>query len=523
MNPFEESDDDSEGSLNPFGRESGTSDEREELTKLSVADDGNADEQQGNTVVAVEEGEGEGEGGCSSNKNNGGAKLRSEVNAPEESEESEDGVVSCGMASQEAAGQYETGENTEAAPEMKEVQEQEPLGEGGGLATDSPEPEPEPEPLGEGGGLATDSPESEPEPEPEKEKEMEAAVVPVLAVKTSAMTMADSSNPFGDSDEDDDEGMGSPSPSPGVSSGEQDDRTSVVSKLTEDSDTVATGTTGVAGVSAKSNRTSSRMNSNALSAMTEEDETRVLNGVEPAALRRLIEEGFDKISAAEALKVHDGDFDSTRTALTKEVQSTSLGNTGRDLKYLWQSPIGVRVSSWLPCVAGPDGKTHTDYLCQVTVFATGAAWTVSLRWKILVKLDSDLRKVTEDRFTWMPKFPNDRMSTIFGINDAQRNERMENLGVYLRDLCASADLMLNKKARGLFDTTFKVAEHRETKKPTLRRRATTTGSSTSGSSYNAPNPISNTKMVMNRRRSINASANVSLASQTAQPSQDSHR
>jgi hypothetical protein len=131
----------------------------------------------------------------------------------------------------------------------------------------------------------------------------------------------------------------------------------------------------------------------------------------------------------------------------------------------------------------------------VTVLSTGASWSKSLRWKLFVNFDADLRRATEDNFAWMPKFPHDKMATLFGTSDAHRNERMEKLQSYFLDLVASAELMLHPKGRDLLELFLSVPQNEVS---TVNPRNGTKNRKGIDSNIN---PIVDARGAMNRRRS----------------------
>ena len=292
-------------------------------------------------------------------------------------------------------------------------------------------------------------------------------------------------NPFGDSDDDDE--VASPLPVSGSTCvASPASRRGTWSAVPSPTPSATSARTQDSGGSAWRH-----VDSDKLSASTGSS----VDGVSKEMLLVLIHEGFDKQAAAKALREDGGDINRARTALTAKSLAVSRGQVAGDLKFLWQSPIGLRVTSWLPEVKGTDGVGHTEYICRVTVLSTGASWSKSLRWKLFVNFDADLRRATEDNFVWMPKFPHDKMATLFGTSDAHRNERMEKLQSYFLDLVASAELMMHPEGRVLFEQFLSVPQNKVSS--VMPRNGTKNGK---GEGSNT-NPIVDARGAMNRRRS----------------------
>jgi hypothetical protein len=204
--------------------------------------------------------------------------------------------------------------------------------------------------------------------------------------------------------------------------------------------------------------------------------------------------GYDRKWCMKMVREKQGDTNLAYDALEKMVLGVSRGFVGgMDLKHLWQSPLGVRVTSWMPDVVGRDGSTHTEYVSHVTHFATGAGWQCSHRWSEICELADGIQRAVGKQVA-LPLFDADRFATTFGSSDKIREKRLDICSGYLRDIAALAEAMLHGKAKQLIDGFFKVNTNLETF--ALRKKQHTARAGGGGVDV-----INNSKAIFSRRRS----------------------
>jgi hypothetical protein len=110
-------------------------------------------------------------------------------------------------------------------------------------------------------------------------------------------------------------------------------------------------------------------------------------------------------------------------------------------------PVLRLAESWMPNVLDPETKDyHTGYIAVVTYhrLADGApiSWQLTLRYSVFRALNSKIsRHQSGTQFDAKCRFPS-KVTTLFtGISDKVRNDRMQQLDGWMRELLTSAVIM----------------------------------------------------------------------------------
>ena len=179
-----------------------------------------------------------------------------------------------------------------------------------------------------------------------------------------------------------------------------------------------------------------------------------------------------------------------------------------DMRHVWQSPLAVRVGSWV--MSGSEDDNRTQYISTVTYFSMpGKSWQCTQRFSGFQKLEGLLRPALNKAFPegMTEPFPFASFSSIFGTTDVMRNARQEGMNRWIHEVLCCVEVMLDDNLRkavfDFFEVDMKIASLQE-----ARRRATIVGAGGGGAPKPDPKAISSGPMaagssMAHRRRASN--------------------